>query len=116
MTIGYRRVTGGGWLAAFRREGVIGPRKGFRNLNGLESRSTKGARWDNGRTTEGSGGETGSGKGLGLFEVLTGEMKIRNYSNETIKSYHSHLRSLKGRVCRYTHCVTVLRRICWKRE
>lgn len=44
-------------------------------------------------TTEGSGGQAGSGKGPGLFEVLRREMKLRNYSNKTFKAYRSHLRS-----------------------
>lgn len=43
-------------------------------------------------TTEGSGCETGSGKGPGLFEVLRREMKLRNYSNKTLKAYRSCLR------------------------
>jgi site-specific recombinase XerD len=42
--------------------------------------------------TEGSGGDAGSGKGPGLFEVLRRELKLRNYSNKTFKAYRSHLR------------------------
>ncbi|MCL4538090.1 MAG: site-specific integrase [Bacteroidetes bacterium] len=40
---------------------------------------------------EGAAG-SGAGKAPGLFEVLEREMRLRNYSNKTFKSYRSHLR------------------------
>ncbi len=43
---------------------------------------------------EKSGGHNGSGHVPGLYEVLRREMRIRNYSCKTIKSYRSHIRSL----------------------
>ncbi len=39
------------------------------------------------------GGGRSSAETPGLFEVFRRELKIRNYSNKTIKSYRSHLRS-----------------------
>lgn len=39
-----------------------------------------------------SEGQTGSGKGPGVLEVLRQELKLRNYSYKTFKSYSSHIR------------------------